>query len=261
MRWSSGLDAAALSARLDDPLPEREAQRFEQAAALRATRIPLSHVTGERLFWGRIFTVTPDVLDPRPETEILVAWALEQTGVRRVLDLGVGSGCILLSILTEWPDATGVGVDASPAALAVAERNARALGVADRAELCLGDWLDGVTGRFDLILANPPYLAAAEMAKLLPEVRAEPTCALEAGPDGLDAYRRIAANAAKALAPGGVLLVEIGPTQADPVSRVMEAGGLSRIGERRDFDDRVRCVGFSPRIQAQSPAFEDESAR
>ncbi len=246
MRWSAGLEAAALSARLDEPLPEAERARFEAAAARRATRAPLSHVTGERLFWGRRFAVTPDVLDPRPETEILIAWALERGPARRVLDLGVGSGCILLTLLAEWPGASGVGIDASPAALAVARRNADALGVAARAELRPGDWLAGVAGRFDLIASNPPYLAAAEMAALAPEARAEPAAALLGGADGLDAYRAIAAGAARALAPGGALLLEIGPTQAEPVREIMAAAGLASLGARRDFDDRVRCVGFSP---------------
>jgi release factor glutamine methyltransferase len=189
--------------------------------------------------------VTRDVLDPRPETESLVAWALERGPAARVLDLGVGSGCILFSLLAEWPEATGVGVDVSAAALAVAARNAAALGVAGRAALRRGEWLSGLGETFDLIVSNPPYLATAEMDDIAPEVAAEPALALEGGVDGLDAYRAIAAGAPAALAPGGALLLEIGPTQADPVDALMRGAGLSQLGLRRDFDGRVRCLGYS----------------
>jgi release factor glutamine methyltransferase len=261
MRWSAGLDAAALSARLPEPLPEAERAAFEDGVRRRAARAPLSHVTGRRAFWGRDFAVTPDVLDPRPETEILIAWALERGPARRILDLGVGSGCILLTLLAEWPEAWGVGVDASRAALAVAQRSAEALGVADRARLIEGDWLSGVTERFDLVLSNPPYLATSEMAVLSPEVRAEPAAALEAGPDGLDAYRAIAAGAASALAPQAALLLEIGPTQAEAVSALMIGAGLTPLGHRLDFDHRVRCVGFSPQKTPAEPVKTGDSPR
>ncbi|TVQ57688.1 MAG: peptide chain release factor N(5)-glutamine methyltransferase [Rhodobacteraceae bacterium] len=242
MRHATGLDAAALSAALDAPLAEDAAARFDAAVARRAARAPLSHVTGAREFWGRRFAVGPEVLDPRPETEILIAWALEGPGAARVLDLGVGSGCILLTLLAEWPTATGVGVDASPAALAVAQANAAALGVAARAVLSRGDWCAGVEGRFDLVVANPPYLDAADMAALGPEERAEPPLALDGGADGLAAYRAIAAGLDRVLAPRGVALVEVGAGQAAAVAAIFRAEGFRGVDHREDFDHRVRTM-------------------
>lgn len=241
LRWAAGLEAAALATRLGEPMASGEAARFAEAIARRAARIPLSHVTGRRAFWRFDFAVTPDVLDPRPETELLVAAALERP-FARVLDLGVGSGCILLSLLAERADATGVGVDASAGALAVAAKNAAALGVADRADLRLGDWLDGVTGSFDLVTANPPYLATAELAGLAPEVLAEPREALNGGPDGLAPYRRIAEGLDGVLAPGGRALLEIGPTQGVSAAAPFRAAGFDRIALRRDMDGRPRLL-------------------
>lgn len=241
LRWAAGLEAAALATRLGEPMASGEAARFAEAIARRAARIPLSHVTGRRAFWRFDFAVTPDVLDPRPETELLVAAALERP-FARVLDLGVGSGCILLSLLAERADATGVGVDASAGALAVAAKNAAALGVADRADLRLGDWLDGVTGSFDLVTANPPYLATAELAGLAPEVLAEPREALNGGPDGLAPYRRIAEGLDGVLAPGGWALLEIGPTQGVSAAAPFRAAGFDRIALRRDMDGRPRLL-------------------
>jgi release factor glutamine methyltransferase len=252
MRWAAGLDANALTIRAGETLSPEARARFAEGVRRRAARAPLSHVTGARVFWGRSFAVTPDVLDPRPETEILVAWALERGPARRVLDLGVGSGCILLTLLAEWPEARGVGVDASEAALAVAARNAAALGVETRAEFARGDWLSGVSGRFDLIVANPPYLASAEMAALAPEVLAEPRAALDGGADGLDAYRAIAADLRRALAPDGAAIFEIGPTQADAVQALMAAEGLCEVARLEDFDNRVRCVGYEGEISTNS---------
>jgi release factor glutamine methyltransferase len=242
MRWAANLDAAALATALDAPMGAAEAARWAEGLAARAGRAPLSHVTGRRRFWGRDFAVTPDVLDPRPETETLVAWALEGPPAARVLDLGVGSGCILLTLLAEWPDARGLGVDASQAALAVAARNAVALGVSDRSTLRGGDWLDGVDARFDLVVANPPYLSDADMERLAPEARAEPAQALHGGPDGLDGYRRIAAGLAAALKPGGVALFEVGAGQADAVSAILRAGGAATVETRADLDGRARVL-------------------
>jgi len=242
MRHASGLEAFALSAALDAPMGAAEAARFDALVAGRAARAPLSHVTGAREFWGRRFAVSAAVLDPRPETEALVAWALEEAAPARVLDLGVGSGCILLSLLAAWPQAQGLGVDASEAALDVARGNAHALGLAARARFVAGDWLCGVEGRFDVIAANPPYLTRAEMDALSPEVRAEPALALDGGADGLDAYRAIAAGLAAALAPGGAAFFEVGAGQAQDVAALLRAAGLGAIGIRADLDGRARVV-------------------
>ncbi len=242
-RWAANMDGAGLSAALADPATAREIGRFESAVEAREGRAPVSHITGEREFWGRRFRVTPAVLDPRPETETLVAHALEGPPVRRVLDLGTGSGCILLTLLAEWPQARGVGVDISAAALEVAASNARSLGVANRAGLVTGDWCAGLDGQFGLIVSNPPYIAADELAGLAPEVRLhEPLAALSSGGDGLDAYRRIAAGVGALLAPGGRLLMEIGPRQAAAVGRILAGAGMAVTAVLPDLDGRDRVV-------------------
>ncbi|MBD3765456.1 MAG: peptide chain release factor N(5)-glutamine methyltransferase, partial [Rhodobacterales bacterium] len=229
-----------LALHLADPLPPAAAARFAAAVAARAARQPLAQITGRRAFWGRNFRVTRDTLDPRPETEGLVALALAEP-FARVLDLGTGTGCILLSLLADRPGATGLGVDVSPAALAVARANAADLGLSGRADLALSDWFSAVAGRFDLIVSNPPYIAADEMAGLAPEVRDwEPHLALTPGGDGLAAYRAIAAGAGAHLAPCGRLIVEIGPTQGTAVARLMSAAGLADVQVHPDLDARPR---------------------
>ena len=215
---------------------------FEQAIAARIARKPVSQIIGKRAFWRHEFKVTPDVLDPRPDTETLVAAALEHP-FERVLDLGTGSGCILLSLLAERPAARGVGVDLSPAALKVAGTNAKSLGVADRLDLLVSDWFSNLRGRFDLIVSNPPYIAADEMPDLQPEVRDhEPRMALTDEADGLDAYRKIAAGAPAFLRPGGRLIVEIGPTQAQAVCALFTKAGLENCVVHPDLDGRDRVV-------------------
>ncbi|MEM6904780.1 MAG: peptide chain release factor N(5)-glutamine methyltransferase [Pseudomonadota bacterium] len=237
-RWVAGLEAAGFVAAMDRPA---DLNAFEAAVAARAARQPVSQITGSRLFWGRSFRVTPDVLDPRPETEILVAAALE-TPARRVLDLGTGSGCLLLTLLANWPEAGGLGTDLSAAALAVAQANAADLGLADRVAFQEADWLDGVTGAFDLIVSNPPYLTADELAAAPPELAHEPAGALSPGGDGLDAYRKIAAGAPSHLAPNGRLMVEIGASQGPKVCEIFENAGLSDITILPDLDGRDRVV-------------------
>lgn len=242
LRWASGLSAAALGAALTDDACAGECRRFEAAVSARLARVPVAQIIGERLFWGRSFRVTRDVLDPRPETETLIAAALE-VPARRVLDLGTGTGCLLLTLLAERPGATGLGTDVSAAALRVARENAERLGVADRAAFREADWWSGVAGSFDLVISNPPYIAAAEMATLAPEVRLhEPRGALTPGGDGLDAYRRIAAQAPDHLAPGGRLIVEVGAGQAAEVSALLETAGLDTVPAHRDLDGRDRAI-------------------
>lgn len=252
--WAAGWSAAATSARMEEPLPEAAAARLAAGAARRAAGAPLSHVTGTRAFWEASFRVTPDVLDPRPETETLVAWALEGAPARRVLDLGVGSGCILLSLLAAWPSARGVGVDASRAALGVAAGNAAALGLRGRATLRRGDWGAGLAGGYDLIVSNPPYLTAAETAARRGGVAWEPALALDGGPDGLAPYRRIAGAAAGLLAPGGRVLLEHGPDQADAVAALLRGAGLSSPSTRRDLDGRPRVTGAHLLLSARRAA-------
>lgn len=237
-----GIAPDRLTLHLSDRLTTEQQEAFEVTLAARAARQPVSQITGRREFWGREFRVTRDTLDPRPETECLVAAALEEP-FSRVLDLGTGTGCILLTCLAERPSATGLGCDVSEAALAVARENAAALGLADRAEFRLSDWWKEVEGRFDLILSNPPYIAEAEMADLAPEVRDwEPRGALTPGGDGLDAYRAIAAQARAHLEHGGRIMVEIGPTQGGEVARLFADAGLENVEIRPDLDGRDRFV-------------------
>ncbi|MDO5371003.1 peptide chain release factor N(5)-glutamine methyltransferase, partial [Paracoccus sp. (in: a-proteobacteria)] len=221
MGHALGVPRHALRDALAQPLPPDAAARFAQAIAARLQRQPVSQILGYRDFWKHRFRVTRDTLDPRPETETLVAAALDLPW-RRVLDLGTGTGAILLSLLAERPGAGGLGVDLSAAALEVARENAAALGIA--ADFRRSDWFSAVDGRFDLIVSNPPYIAADEMPALSPEVRQwEPRGALTDEGDGLGAYRAIATGAGAHLVPGGWLAVEIGPTQAAAVSGIFAA--------------------------------------
>lgn len=236
--FAAGVAADRLSILLRDPFDAEEA--LTAALTARVARQPVSQITGRRLFWGREFRVTPDVLDPRPETEELVSEALEHP-FERVLDLGTGSGCILLSLLADRPGTLGAGTDLSEAALTVARRNADQLGIT--AGFLQSDWFEAVDGQFDLIVSNPPYIALAEMDGLAPETRDwEPRMALTDEGDGLSCYREIAAGCDAHLAPGGRLLVEIGADQGQAVSEIFAAAGLEDIRIRTDMDGRDRVV-------------------
>jgi release factor glutamine methyltransferase len=242
LAYAIGVAPDRVTLHLDAAMTPAQAEAYEAALRARAARQPVSQIVGLRAFWGREFRVTRDTLDPRPETEVLVAEALSEP-FHRILDLGTGTGCILLSCLAETPGATGVGVDVSAAALRVAAENAARLGLEARAEFRQGDWFEGVAGRFDLILSNPPYIAADEMAGLAPEVRDwEPALALTPGGDGLDAYRAIAAGALAHLEPGGRLLLEIGPAQGAAVVALLVKAGLAGARILTDLDGRDRVV-------------------
>jgi release factor glutamine methyltransferase len=247
LAFALGVGPDRLTLHLPDNMSDAQARAFEVAIAARAARQPVAQITGRRLFWGHWFRVTRDTLDPRPETEALVAAALERPFLK-VLDLGTGTGCILLSCLKGMPIARGVGVDVSAAALAVAQGNARDLGLEGRARFRQSDWFAAVPGAFDLVLSNPPYIAADEMADLAPEVRDwEPHLALTPGGDGLDAYRVIARGAGARLMPGGRLLVEIGPAQGRAVAALFAAAGLEDIRILPDMDGRDRVVTATKR--------------
>ncbi len=225
----------------DELEPEIEAN-FQELIALRETRVPVSHLVGERAFYGRLFTVSQNVLDPRPETEILIEAALAEP-FAQVLDLGTGSGCILVTLLAERESAVGTGVDLSEAACLVAASNAVRHDVAARSEFLLSDWFASVDGQFDLIVSNPPYIAQSELPELAPEVREhEPLMALTDGADGLSAYRLIAVQAGAFLAPGGRILVEIGPSQGDSVKNLFVQAGFARVSVLPDLDGRDRVV-------------------
>ncbi|MDK3073064.1 peptide chain release factor N(5)-glutamine methyltransferase [Sedimentitalea sp. JM2-8] len=236
------IEAARVTLIAPEDLAPDVGERYEQLIALRAVRVPVSHLLGEREFYGRRFKISADVLDPRPETETLVEAALSAP-FHRVLDLGVGSGCILVTLLAENPAARGMGVDLSEAACLQASANIVLHRVQSRAEVVQSDWFGAVTGRFDLIVANPPYIARDDMAGLQDEVRChEPEMALTDGADGLDAYRAIAAGVTEHLEPGGRLLLEIGPTQADAVTDFLQKAGMTGLGVIHDLDGRPRVI-------------------
>lgn len=237
-----GIAPDRLTLILRDAMEPDALAAFEALIDRRIAREPVSQITGRRAFYGRDFKVTRDTLDPRPETELLVAAALERPFVK-MLDLGTGTGCILLSCLAGMPFATGTGTDISEAALAVAAENAATFGLTRRVRFRCADWFAGVTGRYDLIVSNPPYIAEGEMAGLAPEVRDwEPRGALTPGGDGLDAYRAIAAGAGARLMAGGRLLLEIGPTQGAAVAGLLQRQGFAKPEIRQDLDGRDRVV-------------------
>ena len=242
LAFAIGIPPDRLTLVLHDPLSDAAAVRFEAAVQARVSRQPVSQIVGGRQFWGRWFRVTPDVLDPRPETETLIAAALDGT-FSRVLDLGTGSGAILITLLAERRLATGTGVDLSEKALSVAAANAASLAVADRAIFLQSDWLRAVSGTFDLVVSNPPYIAEAEMPGLAPEVlQWEPRLALTPGGDGLAAYRSILRDIRLVLTPPGRVLLETGAGQGDAVAALCRAAGLRAVTVLQDIDGRDRVV-------------------
>ena len=214
---------------------------FDTLIARRCDREPMSHLLGYRDFYEHRFQVSGDALDPRPETETLVIAALD-VPFSKVLDLGTGSGCILLSLLAARPEAAGVGTDLSDKALAVTRRNIASLELDHRVTLMASDWFSEVSGTFDLIVSNPPYIAAAEMAALAPELTYEPRMALTDEGDGLSAYRAITAGAGAHLVAGGHLMVEIGWTQGAAVAEMFREAGFQEVGIVPDLDGRDRVV-------------------
>lgn len=245
---AAGLTHEAYVAGLNDTLAPDAATRFGACVSRRLGGEPVSRIIGIREFYGRPFRIDASTLDPRPDTETLIEAALalaDRDGPLRLLDLGTGSGCILITLLAELPRATGIGIDTSLSALEVARTNAVSLGVENRARFLAGDWLEAVRGTFDLVVANPPYLSAVDMAGLSQEVGAhDPQDALYGGPDGLAAYRQIVPRLPDVLRPGGIALFEIGHTQAEAVSCLLAEEGLSlEQGPWRDLAGRHRVVG------------------
>lgn len=221
--------------------------RLDEMVARRAGREPVSRILGRREFWSLEFALTPDTLDPRPDSEVVVAAALDAVPARhqslRVLDLGTGSGCLLLALLSELPRATGVGVDLVPGACEAARGNAARLGLAGRARIVQGSWDAAVGERFDLVVSNPPYVPSGDIPGLAPEVaRHDPQLALAGGADGLEAYRAIAEVLPGVLAPRGAAFLEIGDTQADAVSGILANQGLWIAAVHQDLGGRPRCV-------------------
>lgn len=238
-----GLGQAAL---LADPGRIVAFPAYELLLARRAQREPLAYIVGWQEFWSLPFAVSPATLIPRPDSEAVVEAALEALAPGDpgpVLDLGTGTGCLLLAVLHERPLAWGVGVDLAPEAARLAARNARALGLDGRAAFLAGDWGAALARRFALVLANPPYVAADEVMGLQPEVaRWEPRRALDGGADGLAAYGRFLGQLPGCLAPGGSAVLEIGAGQAGAVAGLAEAAGLRLAGTQADLGGTVRAL-------------------
>ena len=243
---ATGWDNAAIIAHPERPLDGEQERQLAKLLRRRAGREPLSRILGWREFWSLRFALGPDTLDPRPDSETLVAAALEFTGRDKalsVLDLGTGTGCLLLAFLSEVPNAQGLGIDLSNGALAIAEANARDLGLSARARFRQGDWGRGLDRRFDLVLCNPPYIPAGDVESLAPEVsRFDPALALAGGADGLDAYRRLSDELPRLLLPGGLAIVEIGDGQEASAAAILAHSRLVPRGSRCDLAGIARCL-------------------
>ena len=242
-----GIDSLELLGHLEREIAEREARHIRRLINRTLQSEPLSRVLGRREFWGLEFGLSADGLDPRPDSEAVVAAVLRRLTARdaqlRLLDLGTGTGCLLLALLSELPNATGVAVDILVGAATTARMNAAALGFASRAWFCVGDWGRALSARFAVVVFNPPYISRAGLAKLPPAVRGyDPRRALDGGVDGLDAYRAIGPDLRHLLAPGGIFVTEVGIEQAGAVSEILSSAGLAIVGIEHDFAGVARCV-------------------
>jgi release factor glutamine methyltransferase len=241
------LTPTELLAHPEQVLDEQCTDHVRFALGRMVDREPLSRILGRREFWGLEFGLSPDTLDPRPETETVVEAVLRRFPDRKAplsfLDLGTGTGCILLALLSEFPAATGFGLDIASNASMTACRNAAALGLTGRAHFVVGDWGTAVSGRFDAIVSNPPYIDSAAFAGLPREVALyDPCLALDGGLDGLCAYRSLVADLPRLLKPGGVFACEVGAGQATAVAAMLRASGLAIEGCERDLAGLARCV-------------------
>lgn len=250
---ATGLDAANVLSLSYDSLSPTSIKTLEAYVARRISGEPVSRIVGERGFWNHSFLISPATLDPRPDSETLVELTLRIAAYENwtakpftILDLGTGSGCLLLSLLDELPHARGLGVDISADALVVARQNAERIGVSDRVGFQTGNWFSGINETFDVIVSNPPYIETADMQSLMPEVKHyDPQSALDGGPDGLDAYRAIVTGAVKC-APKGWLVFECGQGQTDDVANLMAEGGfvapVGHLSRASDLGGVERCV-------------------
>lgn len=251
LRAAAGLTRLDLALSPQAPITAAESGRLSQYAARRAAREPVSRILGARGFWTLDLVVAPNVLDPRPDTETLVETTLalieQRDAPLSILDLGAGSGAILCALLSELPNARGVAVDLSPEACAATRENLLRCGLGDRAHVVRGRWGEALTGPFDVIVSNPPYVRAEAISTLDPEVRLfDPALALDGGADGLDCYRDIAADLARLVAPGGLVAFEVGFDQAVSVAALLGSEGfaIARVG--RDAGGHERVLAARP---------------
>jgi release factor glutamine methyltransferase len=245
-----GLSRESVLARDDQAARPEDLARLDDLVARRIGGEPTARLLGRQEFWSLEFGLGPETLIPRSDSETIVELALDGVADRtlplRLVDFGTGSGCLLLALLSELPNAAGLGVDVSAETLAVAARNAERLGLAARASFQLGDWGRGLPGPFDLIVSNPPYIRDDDIAGLAPEVaRFEPRRALAGGADGLNCYRALAPVIARLLAESGLAVLEIGQGQADEVEAIMAAAGLTPTGRRADLAGIDRALSFT----------------
>lgn len=250
---AAGLSVEALIGRGGDPVSTAVVDALRSLTVRRLQREPMAYILGEREFWGLPFKVTPEVLVPRADSETVIEAALALLADRerawRLLDLGLGSGCLLFTLLSELPKAVGVGFEVSQGALEIARGNASALDVASRVTFIQGDWRqpgweNRLGGPFDLVVSNPPYVETAAIPRLMPEVaQYEPRRALDGGPDGLAAYRTIAAAGRRLVTPQGHLLVEAGYGQATEIARILASVGLVPLPAWKDLGGIERVVG------------------
>ena len=251
------LTPAALVGRPEQLLDARRVDLVRLALRRLVDREPLSRILGRREFWGLELALSPDTLDPRPETETIVEAVLgrsfDREAPQRFLDLGTGTGCILLALLSEFPAAVGFGVDIAPDAAITARSNAITLNLAERAHFLVGDWATAISGSFDLIVSNPPYIARAALAELPREVAYyDPCLALDGGPDGLAGYRSLAGGLPELLKPGGIFACEVGIGQAPAVEQILRGSGLTIEGCEPDLAGIARCVlARAPGLVAQ----------
>jgi release factor glutamine methyltransferase len=247
------LSPADLLVHPERAIDERATDRVRVALARMVDCEPLSRILGRREFWGMEFGLSTDTLDPRPETETVVTAVLRSIPDRgeplRILDLGTGTGCILLALLSEFPVATGFGVDVAVGAAVTARGNAAALGLARRAHFFVGDWAGPISGFFDVIISNPPYIASAALADLPREVALyDPRCALDGGLDGLCCYRSLAADLRGLMGSRSLFVCEVGPSQGSAVEAILRANGLSIERCERDLAGIMRCVVARPAV-------------
>lgn len=244
------MSRAQMITQSDRTISTTEAELLSGWMMRRLAGEPVTRITGRRDFWTLDLHVTPDVLDPRADTEVIVETTLDLLGTRRtqalrILDLGTGTGALLLALLSECPHATGVGIDLSPAACAVAQDNAQRNGLAARASFQQGHWADALNETFDLVVSNPPYIESATIAALDVEVREhDPMLALDGGPDGLIAYRAIIKDVPRLLHPTGLCVLELGIGQAGAVTALAEAEGLTQKALRRDLGGVERALAL-----------------